>query len=211
MTYLPINLELRGRKCLIVGGGEVALRRAVTLIAHEADVTVVAPQAVPELASLADGGKLRWNQSVYASSFIDGMDIVVAATNMTEVNETAASDARDRGILVCRADRSSEGDFIFPAVLERGGLTISVTTKGGSPTLTAVLIDLLSEQYGPEWAEIVELCSAVRDGIKLNRHSADIRKAAIRRILADGEIRILLNDGKFIEAEARARQCLLSS
>lgn len=208
MTYVPIYLELKGRRCLIVGGGDVAARRAVSLVAHEADVEVVAPELAPSLAELEQQAKVRWNPCAYESRFMDGVTLAVAATNVTAVNDRVADDARANNVLVCRADRASEGDFIFPGIIERGDLTIAVATLGGSPTLTAVLLERLGEEYGPEWSKIVELCKTIRTDIKSNGQTADRRKAAIGRILADKEIRTLLNDGKIIEAEARARECL---
>ena len=211
MTYQPIYLELKSRRCLIVGGGEVAARRAINLLAHEADVVVVAPEIVESLRGLAAQSAITWNPCPYNSSFINGMTLAVAATNVPEVNDQVSIDARSAGILLCRADRSGEGDFIFPAVLERGSLTLSVATQGASPTLTAVLLEQLADQSGPEWSTIVELCKTIRDDTKTRSAGAEARKAAIRRILADEEIRKLLNDGKIQEAEARARECLLLS
>jgi len=208
MTYLPIYLELKGRRCLIVGGGDIASRRAVGLIAHEAEVAVVAPAISESLRDLERQGKVHWNPSVYESRFMDGVTLVVAATNVTAVNDRVSEDARANNVLICRADRASEGDFIFPGLIERGDLTIAVATMGGSPTLTSVLVEILGDEYGPEWSKIVELCKTIRIDIKSNGQTADSRKAGIRRILADKEIRTLLNDGKITEAEARAKECL---
>jgi len=220
MTYLPIYLELKGRRCLIVGGGEVAARRALSLLAHEADVEVVAPEIVESLRDLEQQGKIQWNPSPYESRFMSDVALAIAATDDALVNDLVASDAHARRVLVCRVDRAragaNEGDFIFPGVLERGDLTISVATLGGSPTLTSVLLDRLAQDYGPEWSTIVELCKTIREDIKTTSTSASEtresarahRKAGIKRILADEELRKLLNDGKILEAEARARECL---
>jgi len=191
-----------------VGGGDVAARRAASLVTHEADVEVVAPEIAPSLAELVRQGKVRWNPSAYESGFMDGVTLAVAATNVTDVNDRVAEDARANNALICRADRAGDGDFIFPGVIERGDLSIAVATMGGSPTLTSVLVERLGDEYGPEWSKIVELCKTIRIDIKSNGQTADSRKAGIRRILADKEIRTLLNDGKILEAEARAKECL---
>lgn len=133
----PLSLDLRGRRCVVVGGGKVAERKAGGLLAAGASVTVVAPEATPELRSLAQRGELRWLARGFVPSDLDGAALAFVATSDPEVNQRAADAARDRRIWLNAAETAGECDFHVPAVLRRGPVTIAVSTAGASPTLSA--------------------------------------------------------------------------
>lgn len=210
MSYLPIYLEISDRRCLVAGGGQVALRRVKTLLDLGAAVVVVAPDVDPELEVLARAGRIEWKRKLYDAACLDCVSLVVAATNDGRVNEQIVADSKTKTLFVCRADRVEKGDFLFPAVVQRGGLILSVATGGSNPALTSVVQDRLATEYGPEWEALVALFGDLRPEMKKNLESAELRKEAVRRILADSGVRQLLRDGMNIEAEARARECLSS-
>jgi precorrin-2 dehydrogenase/sirohydrochlorin ferrochelatase len=115
--------------------------------------------------------------------------------------------AEAQQLLVLCADDPEAGNFQSAAQITRGDLVLTVSTGGGSPTLAAVLRERLEAEFGPQWAELVEMIGRQREFVKTNSDEA-ARKAAVRRVLDDAEVHALLRDGKPLEAEARIRQCL---
>jgi precorrin-2 dehydrogenase/sirohydrochlorin ferrochelatase len=135
--------------------------------------------------------------------------LVIAATDSPEVNAQVAKDARARGILACRADEASEGDFIVPGQVRRGTLLIDISTSGAAPSLAAVLRDGLEAQYGPEWEPILRLFGNLRRELR-SLAGEDQRRKAVAAILANSEIMRLIENSDLAGAEARARECLSS-
>jgi len=210
MNLYPVSINLEGRVCLVVGGGKVAERKTATLLRHGALVRLVSPEATPALQALAQSGQIRWKQACYGTGDLDGVFLVIACTDNRVVNAEAARDAEARHLLVLCADDPAVGNFVSPASIIRGDLTLTVSTTGGSPTLTAVLRERLQAEFGPEWADLVALIGRQRELIKVNPDETD-RKDAVRRVLDDAAVRDLLTAGNLLEAEARIRTCLLCS
>jgi precorrin-2 dehydrogenase/sirohydrochlorin ferrochelatase len=154
----PIFLDLSGQRCVVVGGGEVANRKARKLLQTRAEVVVISPEVKPELESVATEILRR----SYEVGDLEGAYLVFAATNAREINAAVAEEARDRGIPVNVADRPSEGDFALPSTLRRGRLQIAVSTGGASPTLARRIRGELEDIFRPEWAGIVEELHAAR-------------------------------------------------
>jgi precorrin-2 dehydrogenase/sirohydrochlorin ferrochelatase len=158
VVLYPIFLDLSGRRCVIVGGGEVANRTARTLLQARARVVVISPEIGTELESVA----LEVHRRPYREGDLRGAYLAFAATDSREVNAAVAREAAERGIPVNVADRPSEGDFALPSTLRRGRLQVAVSTGGASPTLARRIKDRLEEIFGPEWAGIVEELSRNR-------------------------------------------------
>ena len=210
MDLYPIHLNLQGRRCLLVGGGAVAARKAAGLKAAGADVFLVSPSAAPALEAMAQAGEIEWRRDVYGTSHLDGVFLVMACTDNRAVNADVTREASERNLLVLCADDPSAGSFVSPASVRRGDLLLTVSTGGAGPTLAAVLRERLEAEFGPEWAEIVKTIGAMREIVKTNSDEAD-RKAAVRCALDDAEVHELLRAGKKKEAETRIRRCLSSS
>ncbi|MCA1848752.1 MAG: bifunctional precorrin-2 dehydrogenase/sirohydrochlorin ferrochelatase [Actinobacteria bacterium] len=152
VVLYPIFLDLSGRRCVVVGGGEVANRKARKLLQARARVVVISPEVGAELESVA----VEVHRRPYGEGDLEGAYLAFAATDSREVNAAVAREAEERGIPVNVADRPSEGDFALPSTLRRGGLQVAVSTGGASPTLARKIKDELEEVFGPEWAGIVE-------------------------------------------------------
>ena len=193
----------------MVGGGPVAERRVTGLCERGADVLLVAPDATPGLQSLADAGGIVWKRENYQNELLHGAFLVIAATNDANVNAAVTRDAQERNLLVCRADGSEDGNFTRPAVVRRGELTLTVTTAGQSPTLTALLRERLADDFGPEWDALTAILGRLRERVKRVGDEA-ARRDAVRRIVKDERMLELTRQGNTDEAEARA-VCLLSS
>ena len=157
MLY-PIFLDLSGGRCVVVGGGAVAARKAHKLLQAGADVVVISSEVRPELEDM----DVEIHERPYEHGDLEGADLAFAATDSREVNAAVAREARALGIRVNVADRPTEGDFAVPSTLRRGGLQVAVSTGGASPTLARRIRHELEEVFGPEWVGVVEELEAVR-------------------------------------------------
>ncbi len=129
-------LKLSGRRCLVVGGGEVGLEKVEGLLACEGEVTLIAPRAVPALAELAAEGSIRWERREYAGAAdLEGVFMVIASTDDTDVNIQIYDDAERRAMLVNVVDVPPLCNFILPAIIRTGPLAIAISTAGASPAL----------------------------------------------------------------------------
>jgi precorrin-2 dehydrogenase / sirohydrochlorin ferrochelatase len=158
VVLYPIFLDLSGRRCVVVGGGEVANRKARKLLQARARVVVISPELGAELESVA----VEIHRRPYREGDLEGACLAFAATSSREVNAAVAREAKERGVPVNVADKPSEGDFALPSTLRRGRLQVAVSTGGASPTLARRIRDELEEAFGPEWAGIVERLNAAR-------------------------------------------------
>ena len=210
MKMFPIQVNVQSKRCVIVGAGAVAERKVTSLRECGAQVRLVAPQATPGLQRLAESGGVGWIQKRYDAAHLDGAFLVIAATDLREVNAAVTRDAQERNVLVCRADMPSDGSFTSPASVTRDDLVLTVSTSGNSPTLAAVLRQRLEDEFGPEWGPLTALLGGLRDHIKAVGDET-ARRAAVARVLDDSTVWERLRGGNFLEAEARARECLFSS
>lgn len=161
MTLLPIFLKLDGRPGLLVGAGTVALEKIGSLLKTGVKLRVIAPQARPEVRQLAAEGKLEWVQREFQPSDLDGNFIVIAATDVPEVNATVYREAVVRGVACNSVDDIPNCDFFFGSVVSRGDLQIAISTAGESPAvaqrLRREIDEQLPEDLGPWLAELGEL------------------------------------------------------
>lgn len=206
--YYPIQLDLRGRQCLVVGAGKVAERRILGLQGTGAHIVVVAPEATPAIIDMTARGEIEWIGEQYSADHLEGAFLVIAASDRREVNEAAADDANERGLLVNVVDAPDDGNFIVPASVRQGDFLVTVSTSGRSPTLASVVQEDLEWEYGPHWAGYTELFAKLRADLKSTHGTEDARKAAVRRVIDDGGVRDSLLRGDMAEAEALARLCL---
>ena len=175
----PIFLNLDGKRCVVVGGGAVANRKARKLLQARAEVVAISPEVKPELESVATEVRRR----PYREGDLEGASLVFAATNRREVNAAVTRDARARGIPVNVADEPSEGDFALPSVLRRGQLQVAVSTGGASPTLARRVRYELESAFGSEWAGVVEaLDKARRDGRRAEEELEEVVEECLSRL-----------------------------
>ena len=165
-TYYPIFLNIRDKKCVVVGGGEVALRKVKTLLEHGASVEVISPELCPELGQLAQSGEIGVLPRNYRVGDLQGAVIAIAATNDHSINREVAREARERGVLVNVVDDAGSSDFIALSYLRRGDITIAVSTGGRSPALARKIRIKLERDFGDEYASLALLLSEVRAEVK---------------------------------------------
>jgi precorrin-2 dehydrogenase / sirohydrochlorin ferrochelatase len=157
---------LGGRPCLVVGGGPVALEKVEGLLYCDAKVTLAAPEAVPELRTLADQGRITWLAREYESNDIDGSRLVVAATSDIDLSRRVHADAEARGVFINVADVPELCTFILPAIVRTDPIAIAISTAGASPALAQRMKRELAEHFGPEYARLAVLLDEVRGWAK---------------------------------------------
>ena len=205
--FYPVFLNLKGKHVVVIGGGEVAERKVESLLDTGAAITVISPGVTPRLASLADSRLIGLQKRPYAAGDCSGAALVLSATDDPEVNVAVWNEASEAGVLVNTADEPVRCDFIMPAVVRRGELTVAISTGGTSPALASRLRDKFSQMLGPEYTRLVELLARVRPEVRERIHNGRDRKALHYRIL-DSDIMACLKEGDSEGAERRLRQII---
>ncbi len=200
MKYYPIYLNLRDVPCLVIGGGEVAERKALSLLEAGADVTLVSPETTPKLRELSFHGKIKHVAGDFEDKHIAGMFLVIAATDSPEVNVHAAGLCRKKHTLVNVAAPPEESTFIVPSVVERGDLVMAISTSGASPAMSRKLRLELEERYGPEYEVFLKKLAAVRKRLKDEAQDGALRREALQKIINSDALE-LFRQGKAHEAE----------
>ncbi|HXM86233.1 MAG TPA: bifunctional precorrin-2 dehydrogenase/sirohydrochlorin ferrochelatase [Solirubrobacteraceae bacterium] len=160
-------LKLSGRRCVVVGGGEIGLEKVDGLLACDGKVTLIAPEAEPALQQYASEGSIRWERREYAgASDLDGVFMAIAATNDTDVNIAVYDDAEHRAMLVNVVDVPPLCNFILPAIVRTGPLAIAISTAGASPALAKRMKREIEAQYGAPYARLAILLNEVRGWAK---------------------------------------------
>ncbi len=166
--YYPILINIQDKKCLVVGGGEVALRKTQTILEHGANVVCVSPAFCTELNTLSERGTIRTVRREYESQDLDDVYLVIAATDDAEVNEKVATEARKKKVLINVVDKPYLSDFIVPSYFRRGDIIVAVSTSGRSPALARKIKSELAGELKPEYAQLALIASDVRDELKKN-------------------------------------------
>ncbi len=203
MADLPVMLRVEGRRCVVVGGGPVAARRAEALSAAGADVCVVAPRLDPKIVEL--GVTVR--RGAYEPSDLDGAFLVVIATDDAAVNGRVGQDAAARGVLVNRADEPDAGDLTVPAHRRFGPLTVAVHSGGVSASAARRVLDELAEHLDPSWAALLGTVAPFRPRVQ-QRVGDPARRAALLRRLTDEAARHALRSGGVEALRAHCQRLL---
>ena len=206
-TYLQASLDVRGRRCLVVGGGAVAVRKTTTLLEAGAAVTLVAP----ELSAIPEGADVK--QRRFRDEDLEGVLLVVAATDDRELNARIGDAARSRRIWANVADDPEASTFVFPALVSRGPLRIAISTSNGSPALARRIRQRLESEFGPEYGQLTALLARLRTEwepcVAAAGVAPAIRNQAWHAVL-DEPLTEMLRDGRAEEAEEAARRVLRS-
>ncbi len=179
----PVNLNIAGRLCAVIGGGRVAERKIGGIRAGDGRVRLVSPEARPALQALASAGIIEWRRKGYDREDLHGAFLVFAATDQPEVQETIVGDARAAGLLVNVADNPAACDFHLPALVRRGDLVLTVSTGGRSPAVSALVRRRLDREYGEEYGRMTALMAAVRTRLLAVDTDQNHRGQALRHLL----------------------------
>ena len=207
-AWYPVNLDLRGRACLVVGAGAVAAEKVDDLLAAGAEVHVVATEVGSAISALAAAGSLTVDERAYASGDLDAVWFAVAATDDPAVNAAVRADGEVRHIFVNAADDPANCSAMLPARVRRGDLLVTYSTGGASPALSSWLRRQGEEIYGTEYAALVELVAEVRQARMDRGEPADPR--GWQQALDSG-ILDLVRQGRVAAAKELLEACLSSS
>ncbi|HEY8459732.1 MAG TPA: bifunctional precorrin-2 dehydrogenase/sirohydrochlorin ferrochelatase [Blastocatellia bacterium] len=207
MRYYPIYLDLKGRDVLVVGGGAVAEGKALQLVEAGARVTVVSPELTETLREAAGRNEVVYLNGSFTEENLNGMFLVISATNDRKTNERVAHAAAERGLLCNVVDQPDLCNFITPALVTRGKLQISVSTGGASPTLTQRVKREVAALIGDEYGTLLELAAEMRAEAKSRIADFERRKDALRAFVESGAID-LIRAGRIDDARALARRFL---
>ena len=207
MPLYPVNLQINNRSCVVVGGGSVAERKVLALLAAGACVTVLSPEVTQKLTELSLEKKLIHVARSYIEGDVVGFFIVICATNNSNINKLVADEAHKAGALVNVADAPELGNFNVPSQIAHGDLLITISTGGKSPALAKRLGMELAQRYGPEYGTYLDLIAQARTKMKKDIQSSKEREAFWRQTI-DQEIINLLKEGKIKEAEAKINNAI---
>lgn len=200
----PVNLILQGKRCLVVGGGPVAARKAAGLLACGAEVHVIASSLGPELAALP----VTSEQRPYRPGDIDGYRLVIVATDDRALNRAVFDEAEAVGTWVNSADDPAACTFTLPSVIRQGPIMVTVSTGGRSPALATWLKQQIQASLGPEHEALLDLLSTAREDMRASGRSTE---QADWQIVLDSDMLELIRAGEISVARERLQTWLSSS
>lgn len=195
MRYYPVQLDLRGRACLVVGGGAVGTRKVRTLVACGARVTVVSPAVSGLLEQMAAEGRVALKRREYVSEDVEDVFLVIGATDDEALNRRIHADAEARRVLCNIADRPESCNFILPSILKRGDLVITVSTSGKSPAFAKKLRHRLELQFGEEYGAFLELMGTIRERLLARQNAPEAHKHLFEALI-DSNLLELIRTGR---------------
>jgi len=207
MLYYPAYLDLADRRVLVVGGGTVAESKIIQLVEAGARVLVVSPTLTTRLESMKQAGALEHREGQFDSTDLEGVVLVISATNDESVNREVAETASDQGVLHNVVDQPALCNFITPAVVARGELQISISTGGGSPSLAQRVKREVATLIGPEYGDLLLLAAEMRRRARDQVADFDERRALLHAFV-ESEALDLIRAGRREEA-ARIANMLL--
>jgi precorrin-2 dehydrogenase / sirohydrochlorin ferrochelatase len=191
-------VRVEGLRCVVIGGGAVALRKARGLLDAGADVTVIAPGVHPDLRDLVDNQAIRWIQREAHEQDLDGANLVFLATDSAQVNARLEQVARHNGSLVNRADSPHVGTFHVPAVVRRDDVTVALSTSGRSPAFARLLREELDTLLTEERLALLEVIAEARESVRGSQISTTGEQW--REIMHDASILAHIRAGRRAEA-----------
>lgn len=206
MRYYPVFLDIAGKPVVIIGGGEVALRKVEGLLDADAQVTVISPVLHPDLEALVTAGRVKHVAREYSPGDLEGCVLAFVGTDDRSVNIEVAREGRQRGVWVNAVDDPANCDFIIPSILRRGDIVVAVSTGAGSPAMARKLREDLEEFLTEDYALMLDLVAEVRRELRDRGVTVepDVWNAAL-----DADVRRLLREGHVDEARERLLRSLL--
>jgi precorrin-2 dehydrogenase/sirohydrochlorin ferrochelatase len=195
----PVTLDVRGRLCVVVGGGNVAARKVESLLEAGARVRLVAPELCAALEGLAADGTIEHRKRPYAPEDLDGAFLAISATDDRATNEQVSRDATARGLLVNVVDVPELCTFQVPASIRRGSLLITISTGGKSPALSRRIREQLDATFGEEYAAFLDLLGELRRHV-MNSIASQSERQRVWEAILDSDAVALIREGRADEA-----------
>ncbi len=194
MRYYPVNLDIKNRACLVIGGGGVGTRKVKTLVDCGAAVTVVSPAASAQLEKMAAAGLIALEKRAYRAADLQGKFLVIGATDDEVLNRRIHADAENLNTLCNIADRPEICNFILPAIVNRGDLVLAVSTSGKSPAYAKKMRKDLEKQFGEEYEPFLLLMGAIRERLLSEEHAPEAHKPLFEKLITAGLLDLIKAD-----------------
>lgn len=189
MAYIPVFLHVRDLECLVVGGGSVAQRKIKGLVEAGISVRVVSPEVNRSIYRLSSKGRVKIQKRTFEERDLDGIKVVIAATDDPLINKRISREAKIRGVICNVVDQPELSDVIMPSVIRRGRLQIAISTGGGSPAMARWMRVRLSRLVGKEYGLAAGILSLLRKKVLSGRGSGHDPGALSYELLNSGLIR----------------------
>ena len=196
MRYYPVFLNINNRPCLVVGGGGVGTRKVETLLDCGARVTVISPQVSERLSELAGQGRIVLIQREYRETDLGDAFLVIGATDNPAVNHRLHRNAEARGRLCNIVDQPDRCNFVLPAVIRQGDLSIAVSTAGKSPAFARHLRRQMESMFGPEYGPFLDLMGAIREKLLARKHPPEYRKSLFEQLIRSSLLEMIVQDDR---------------
>lgn len=183
MRYYPVNLDIRNRKCLVVGGGDVGTRKVITLLDCGAMVVVISPAVTEKIEELSNKGLIKLERRGFKPTDLDQIFLVIGATDNPELNREIHAGAERLGMLCNIADRPEVCNFILPAIVNRGDLIIAISTSGKSPAFAKKMRKDLEKEFGTEYADFLTLMGGIRTKLLSEDHEPEAHKHLFENLI----------------------------
>ena len=192
-SYYPVFLDLKGRPCVIIGGGEVAERKISNLLDCQAKLTIISPEVTGPIHEMASRGELKWLPREYRDGDLKGVFLAIAATDLQRVNQAIAKEAANERVVLNVVDNTPLCTFIAPSIVKRGDVTVAVSTGGTSPALARKLRVSLERSEALQYAPLAGILSLARKELK--RRAAEVHPDRWQECI-NGELLALVNAGQ---------------
>ncbi|WHE08315.1 bifunctional precorrin-2 dehydrogenase/sirohydrochlorin ferrochelatase [Thermoanaerobacterium thermosaccharolyticum] len=173
MAYYPIMLNIKNKKCLVIGGGNVAYRKILSLLEFGGTVTAIAPKFIKDIWELSKNNRIELIDRKYQKNDVQNYNLVIVATNDKMLNKEISKECIENNIPVNVVDDKKLSTFITPSVIRRGDLTISISTNGKSPLLSRRIREMLENVIVEEFGSLISELSSTRDKLKSSSMSLD--------------------------------------
>jgi len=197
-VYFPLLLNIKNRHCLVIGGGNVAFRKVTSLREFQTRVTVLAPKICTPLLELQRKRKIKVIKKVYAKEYLKNFKVVFCATDNPKINKMVRNDCTEKNILLNVADMPELCDFILPAIVKRGDVTISVSSQGAAPFYAKEIKNKLNHIFPSYYQDIIEIAGEFRKLVFSNKKykSHNLREQAFTEFFMFNWKEVLANQGK---------------
>lgn len=198
--YYPICVNLKGKNCLVVGGGEVAERKVESLLQAGGSVRLVSPEVTPAISQWARQGKIKWVRRAFQPTDFKGVFLAVAATDNPPLHNRIFQICQKKNILLNVVDVPARCNFIVPAVVRRGSLMLAVSTNGASPGLSKKIRQKLEKVFGEEYSIFLRWMEEARPKLVKRIPTQQGRKKLFERLI-DSPVLKLLAQGQRKQAK----------
>jgi precorrin-2 dehydrogenase/sirohydrochlorin ferrochelatase len=183
VKYYPLFLDITDKRCVVIGGGDVAERKVVRLLDFGASVIVVAKTLTNSLDAMGKTGRIKHIDADYDKSFLDDAFLVIGATDRHDINAKISADGREKGILVNIVDEPDKCDFILPSLIKQGDLLIAISTGGKSPALAKKLREEMEQLFGTEYQSLLEVMGQLREKLVMKGRSSDENRRVFESVV----------------------------